>query len=1198
MHIRWPQQATAVAVMLVVLGAWAGDPTRAQQGGTEAAYPETMFGGLKWRSIGPDRGGRSTAVAGSAARPLEYYFGATGGGLWKTTDGGTTWTPAADKFLKSSSVGAVAVSESDPDVVYAGMGETQLRGNIIQGDGVYRTSDGGKTWSHAGLADSKAIARLRVHPKHPDIVYAAVLGDPYAATEARGVYRSRDGGKSWDRVLFRDTKTGAVDLSMDPNAPDTLYAALWEVFRTPHSLSSGGPGSGLFKSTDGGATWTELTKNPGLPAGLWGKVGVSVSPVDGTRVYAFVENEDGGVFVSDDGGATWTRVNDERRLRQRAFYYTRIYADTKDRDTVYVLNTGFYRSTDGGKTYKSFRVPHGDNHDLWIAPNDSKRMINGNDGGANVSVNGAESWTGQDYPTAQFYNAFVTAHVPYHVCGAQQDNSTACVSSAGDRELYAVGGGESGYIAPDPRNPDVFYAGSYGGHLTRFDRRTGRSRSINVWPDNPMGYSAKDITERFQWTFPIVFSPTDPRVLYVGSQHVWKTTTEGQNWERISPDLTRHDPATMGPSGGPITLDQTGVETYATVFTIAPSPHDGQTIWAGSDDGLIHVTRDGGKSWDNVTPKDLPEFARVSLIEASPHKPATAYVAANRYQRADRAPYVYRTDDYGRTWTKIVSGLPASDFARAIREDRKKAGLLYLGTEHGIYVSFDNGGSWQSIRLDLPVTPVHGIVSTEKDLVIGTHGRSFYILDNAAILRQFTRGIAAGAVHLFDPPDALRSVDRGVPVDYYLRSAAEKVTIDILDAKGQVVNSFTGVSAKEGEKPAGPPSEEDFRPRAAAVSVKAGMNRFVWDMRYAGAKDFPNMILWAGSTRGPLAPPGAYQVRLTAAGDTQAQSFTISRNPNTPEVTDADLAEQFALAIQIRDTVTQANEAVIRIRSVKDQVADRVKQWAAGQKDKKPSRAAAARRGAHGEADGDRRRDLPVPQPQQPGPAQLPDQAEQQAGRAAGRGGRRRREADAAVLRGVQGAVVAARRRTGEARLRAEGGPAALQQGAREEEAEAGARRPRIPPGTGVVRSAVGRADPRRDRRRQLGQQDARARLDHARGRRVASLVHGLQRRAERLAVPRLRHVARRAGLDALARQPAHEGRVGRRHVRREEGRHVLHVRGRPRRHRAPPYLDRPGALEGAGRPRYPAGRRTPHLSRPSGHARRVARERNLVAVL
>jgi len=917
--------ACIVAVIVLVLAGPAGQP-QAQQPAAGAAYPESMFSGLHWRSIGPNRGGRSIAVAGSAARPFEYYFGATGGGLWKTTDGGTTWKPRADKFLKTSSVGALAVAESNPDVVYVGMGEVELRGNIIQGDGVYKTTDGGTTWTHLGLADTEAIGRIRIHPSNPDIVYVAALGKPYAPSGERGVFRSKDGGKHWERVLFRDQKTGAVDLSMDATNPDVLYAGMWEVFRTPHSLSSGGPGSGLFKTMDGGSTWTELTRNPGLPAGIWGKSGVAVSPADGQRVFAIVENENGGVFVSNDGGATWTEANSERRLRQRAFYYSRIYADPKARDTVYVLNTGFYRSTDGGKTYKSIRVPHGDNHDLWIAPNEPARMINGNDGGANASVNGGESWTGQAYPTAQFYNAFVTAHAPYHVCGAQQDNSTACVSSAGSgSELYDVGGGESGYIAPDPRNPDVYFAGSYGGDLTRYDRRTGTARAVNVWPDNPMGYSAKDISERFQWTYPIVFSPIDPQVLYVGSQHVWRTTSGGQRWERISPDLTRHDPSTMGPSGGPITLDQTGVETYATVFTIAPSRHDINTIWAGSDDGFVHVTRDGGKSWENVTPKDLPDFARISLIEASPHKVGTAYMAANRYQRNDRSPHVFRTNDFGKTWTRIAGGLPTDDFARSIREDIKRPGLLYLGTEQGIYVSFNDGAFWQTLRLDLPVTPVHGIVSTGNDLVIGTHGRSFYILDNAAIMRQFAPDIAGTAVHLFAPPAGTRSISRGVPVDYFLKNPVETLTIDILDAQGQVVNTYAGVAEKEGAKPAAPPSEEEFsRAPVVRVAMKAGMNRFVWDMRYANAKDFPSMILWAGSTRGPLAPPGTYQVRLIAAGETKTQSFTISRNPNVPGLTDADLQEQFTLARQISERVSQANAAVVRIRDLKTQMNDRM----------------------------------------------------------------------------------------------------------------------------------------------------------------------------------------------------------------------------------------------------------------------------------
>ena len=906
----------------------AGHGVFAQAAATAAAMDTSLFAGLRWRSIGPIRGGRSQAVAGSASRPLEYYFGATGGGVWKTTDGGQTWRAVSDKTFKTSSVGAIAVAPSNPDVVYVGMGETELRGNIIQGDGVYKTSDGGKTWSHVGLERSMAIARIRVHPTNPDLVYVAALGNPYAPNPERGVFRSRDGGKTWDRVLFRDDRTGAVDLTIGPRNPDVLYAGLWEVFRTPHSLSSGGPGSGLFKSTDGGSTWTELTKNSGLPAPLWGKVGVSVSGADSNRVYAIIEAKDGGVFLSDDGGTSWTLINDDRRLRQRAFYYSRIYADPQVKDTVYVLNTALYRSTDAGKTIRSIRVPHGDNHDLWIAPNDARRMINSNDGGANVSVNAGETWTDQDFPTAQLYGVVTTAHVPYHVCGAQQDNSTVCVPSTGTGdEMYAVGGGESGYIAPDPTNVDVFYAGSYGGLLTRLNRRTGERRAVNVWPDNPMGHASGDMTERFQWTYPIVISPTDPKVLYATSQHVWRSTNEGQSWERISPDLTRHDPSTMGDSGGPITLDQTGVETYATVFALAPSPLDGNVIWAGSDDGYVHVTRDGGKNWEKVTPPDLPDFARISLIEASPHDAATAYIAANRYQRADRAPYVYRTHDYGRTWTTIVNGIPADDFARSIEADPKRKGLLWVGTETGIYVSFDDGNTWQSFSLDLPVTPVHGIVVKNDDLVIATHGRSFYVMDNINVLRQIQRETTNDPVVLFTPGDAVRSVSRGVAVDYYLKQPADAVTIEFLDAQGQVVRSFTGSASQTESTPAAPAGgDEDeggFRQPPPRVSVKQGLNRFVWDTRYPEARTFPGLIMWAAGTRGPAAPPGRYQVRLTAAGQTKTQPFAIVRNP-LGSATDADLIEQFRLAKQITDRVTAANEAVLRLRSIKDQIADRL----------------------------------------------------------------------------------------------------------------------------------------------------------------------------------------------------------------------------------------------------------------------------------
>jgi photosystem II stability/assembly factor-like uncharacterized protein len=923
-HLVRTFTVAALALLLAMSTGLAQSPAPPQ---SAPGIDASLLSGLRWRSIGPARGGRSQAIAGTVSRPTEYYFGAVGGGVWKTTDGGINWRAVSDRFFKTSSVGAIAISESNPDVVYVGMGETQLRGNIIQGDGVYKTTDGGRTWTHTGLEKTMAIGRIRVHPTNPDIVYVAALGDPYGPNAERGVFKSTDGGKTWNRILFRDEKTGAVDLVMDPKSPDTMYAGLWEVFRTPHSMSSGGPGSGLFKTTDGGTTWTELTKNPGLPKPLWGKVGVTVSGADSNRLYAIIEAQDGGLFLSDDAGATWKLANDNRNIRQRAFYYTRVYADPAAKDTVYILNVTFYKSTDAGKTLQSIRVPHSDNHDLWIAPDNPQRMANSNDGGGNVTLDGGQNWTEQDYPTAQFYNVITTAHVPYHVCGAQQDNSTACVPSTGG-DLYPVGGGESGYIAPDPEDTDVFYAGSYGGLLTRINRRTGERRNINIWPDNPMGHSARDITERFQWTFPIVFSKTDSNVLYATSQHVWRTTNEGQSWERISPDLTRHDPSTMGPSGGPITLDQTGVETYATVFTLAPSALDGNIIWAGSDDGLVHVTRDGGKNWQNVTPKDLPEFTRVSLIEASPHAPGTAFLAGNRYQRSDRAPYVYKTSDFGRTWTKIVTGIPGDDFARAIREDTQRKGLLFLGTETGTYVSFDDGAHWQSLRLDMPVTPVHGIEVKENDLVIGTHGRSFYILDNISVLRQATPAMTNEALVLFDPADAVRSVSRGVFVDYYLKEAAGPVKIEILDAAGAVIRTFESTAKPPAPDRPAEMEEEEEGPRRAGpgprVTAAKGMNRFTWDMRYPNAVDFPGMIMWAASTRGPAAPPGRYQVRVTAGGATKTQDFEIRRNAAVPGVTDADLQAQFDLAMRISERVSEANRAVIRIRNIKGQITDRI----------------------------------------------------------------------------------------------------------------------------------------------------------------------------------------------------------------------------------------------------------------------------------
>jgi photosystem II stability/assembly factor-like uncharacterized protein len=794
-----------------------------------------------------------------------------------------------------------------------------------------------------GLAATQNVARIRVHPEDCDVAWVAAFGVHSAPNPERGVYKTTDGGGSWELTLFKSPEAGATDLVVDPNDPNVLYATIWEAWRKSWGMSSGGPDSGLWKSTDGGETWSDLTATLGLePASPIGKMGVAVSAANSDRVWVLVEHEpQGGLYRSDDGGRTWEHVNDDRRIRQRAFYYTRIYADPRDEGVVYALNVGFFRSEDGGETFpRQISVPHGDNHDLWIAPSDPERMINSNDGGANVSFNGGETWTDQEYPTAQFYRVITTAHEPYHICGAQQDNSTACMPSGAWGHLsaagpyyYAVGGCESGYIAPHPEDVDVFYAGCYGGALSRYDHATGLQRAVNVWPENPMGQSAEDLRERVQWTYPIVFDRHDSGVLYAGTQKVWRTRTEGQSWEEISPDLTRSDPSTLGPSGGPITRDQTSVETYATIFAIAPSHHDPDVIWVGSDDGLVHVTRDAraaSPAWENVTPPDAPDYVRINTIEASPNTPGKAYVAGIRYLvDNDRSPYVWKTEDYGRSWTKIVGGIPEDDFVRAVREDPTRPGLLYAASERTVYVSWNDGTSWQPLGLNLPVTQVSDLVVEDHDLVIATHGRSFWVMRDIDLLRQLTPQVAAADAWLYDPKDPVRGFDNGTDIYYRLAEDAEQVTLEFLDASGNVLRSFESAEDEEEDE------EEEAQGGGGgggggepAPAKEAGTHRFRWNQRLEAWTDFEGRIFWAAGNIGPAVVPGTYQVRLTVDGDVHTQDFRIAMNPRAAEqgATVADLQERFDLAVRIRDRVTEANEAVLRMRSIKDQIGDRLEE--------------------------------------------------------------------------------------------------------------------------------------------------------------------------------------------------------------------------------------------------------------------------------
>ena len=882
------------------------------------------YSGLEYRLLGPFRGGRSAAVTGVPNQPNLYYFGSTGGGIWKTLDGGRHWNNISDGFF-GGSIGSISVSKSDPNVIYVGGGEKTVRGNVSSGYGVFKSVDAGKTWSASGLKNTRHIPRLVIDPTNHDVVYAGALGNIYKPTQDRGVYKSIDGGITWRKTLFVNDQAGVVDLIIDPTNPRILYASTWRVQRTPYSLSSGGSGSGLWKSTDKGETWVEISKNNGFPEGTLGIVGVTVSPLNSQRVWAIIENKDkGGLYRSDDGGETWKQVNSERKLRQRAWYYTRLYADTKDVDAVYVLNVRYHKSTDGGKTFDTYNAPHGDHHDLWIAPENPNRMIIGDDGGAQVTYDGGETWsTYHNQPTSQFYRVTTDNHFPYRIYAAQQDNSTVRIPhrtegwSITEDDWEGTAGGESAHIAVDPKDNDIVYGGSYDGFLTRRNHRTGTVRAINVWPDNPMGHGAEGMKYRFQWNFPIIFSKHNPDRLYTFSQHVHVTENEGQSWQIISPDLTRNDPEKLKSSGGPITQDNTSVEYYCTIFAAQESPITEGLLWVGSDDGLIHVTKDGGKNWANVTPKGMPDWMMINSIEPSNFDAGTCYVAGTKYKTGDFTPYLYKTTDYGKTWKKITNGIPDEHFTRVLREDPKQKGLLYAGTETGLYVSFNDGKNWQSFQLNLPIVPITDLTIKDNNLIVATQGRSLWILDDLSVIHQMSKS-SYSDVQLFQPKPTYRmrggfsknnktsgtNHPNGVMTYFNLKNYKEGDTVSLtyFDTKGDTIKTVSTKNKKKDK-----------------LDVKKGLNQFVWDMTYDGAEKLDGMILWWASLEGPKAAPGKYKVVLDVNDSSVAQPFTIVANPNS-ESTQQDMEQQFVFIKDINNTIDNAHKAIKKMRKVSKQL--------------------------------------------------------------------------------------------------------------------------------------------------------------------------------------------------------------------------------------------------------------------------------------
>jgi len=894
------------------------------------AGDDILFSKVKYRLIGPFRGGRSAAVAGSYKNRNTFYFGATGGGVWKTTDGGSNWKNISDKYF-GSTIGAVAVAPSDENVIYVGEGEHTMRGNVSEGlGGVWRSDDGGRTWRNIGLQDGRHIIRLVIHPRDPNTVWAAVMGHLFGPNEMRGVYKTTDGGKTWRKTLYVNNQTGASDLVMEPGNPQVFYAGTWRVIRTPYSLESGGEGSGLWKSTDGGETWTNITTKKGLPKGVWGIVGVAVAPSNPDKVYSIIENANGGMYMSNDAGETWTLTSNDNNIRQRAWYYTKVFVDPKNENVVYAPNVGFMRSRDGGKTFQGIRTPHSDHHDLWIDPEDGNRMIVADDGGAQVSFDGGENWsTYMNQPTAQIYRVSTDNAFPYRILGAQQDNTTIRIKSRTsgaaitDRDWDVTAGSESGYVVADPLNPDIVYGGNYGGYLSRLDHKTGENRAISVWPDNPMGAGADVLKYRFQWNFPIFFSPHNPKRLYTAGNHLFVTENEGQSWQEISPDLTTNDKTKQGPSGGPITKDNTSVEYYSTIFTAMESPLEKDLLWTGSDDGLIHVSRDGGKNWENVTPKGAPKWMMWNAIDADPFKKGAAYFTGTRYKSDDFTPYIYKTEDYGKTWKLITNGIDKMHFTRVMRADHKRPGLLYAGTEYGMYISFDDGANWRPFQLNLPIVPITDLTIKENDLVLATQGRSFYVLDDLSVIQQMNNGITSKKLHVFDvnpayrmqvnpfaasfgtPRNAGANPPAGVVINYFVKDAGDSVngSVAILDKDKKLIRTFS----------------TDSKENNAKLDIGKGMNQFVWNLQYPEADRIEGMILWNGVPGAITAPPGNYFARIKVGQDSVEVPFMVKADPNY-KTSQAEYDEQFRFLLQVRDKFNETQKAIKDIRALRGQI--------------------------------------------------------------------------------------------------------------------------------------------------------------------------------------------------------------------------------------------------------------------------------------